>query len=308
MYQPEYYDFSGEEGKRIKEDLENLGLNHVTISNLPEDFFRMSKRQLEKFFEYASDAFIAKMYDIPQQQIKKRRDDFGITQLMNTLNQLEIEEACMPIFKGSSKIMSNQYNNGNTTHTNSTPINSEKEFLYMKATEKVRRIDDLGRVVIPKEIRRTFRIREGEPLEIFIAGAGEIMFKKYSPIGEISTCASAYADVLAKAGDMPVIVCDKDHVVAAAGISKKEVLDRRVSHELEELMELRQPINAEEGEKHQVFPIEGFSRTATAGAPVIVAGDVVGYIAALPENKRVNESFAQTIRVTAQLLARQLEE
>lgn len=176
----------------------------------------------------------------------------------------------------------------------------------MKATGIVRRIDDLGRVVIPKEIRRTFRIREGDPLEIFVAGAGEIMFKKYSPLGEISACASSYADVLAKAGDMPVIICDKDHVVAAAGISKKEMIDRRISHQLEELMELRQPIK--EGDGAHVMPIEGVTRTAAAGAPVIVAGDVVGYIAALPENKRVNESFSQTIRVAAQLLARQLEE
>ncbi len=178
----------------------------------------------------------------------------------------------------------------------------------MKATGIVRRIDDLGRVVIPKEIRRTFRIREGDPLEIFVVGAGEIMFKKYSPIGEISACASAYADVLAKAGDVPVIVCDKDHVVAAAGISKKEVLDRRISHDLEELMEQRQSIYREEGETHRIFPIEGLSRTAAAGAPVIAAGDVVGYIAALPENNRINESFAQTIHITARLLARQLEE
>ena len=176
----------------------------------------------------------------------------------------------------------------------------------MKATGIVRRIDDLGRVVIPKEIRRTFRIREGDPLEIFVAGAGEIMFKKYSPLTEISACASSYADVLAKAGDMPVIICDKDHVVAAAGISKKEMIDRRISHQLEELMELRQPIK--EGDGAHVMPIKGVTRTAAAGAPVIVAGDVVGYIAALPENKRVNESFSQTIRVAAQLLARQLEE
>ena len=84
----------------------------------------------------------------------------------------------------------------------------------MKATGIVRRIDDLGRVVIPKEIRRTMRIREGDPLEIYTSNDGEVVFKKYSPIGEISTFSSMYADVLYKTGGLPVIVCDKDHVLS----------------------------------------------------------------------------------------------
>ena len=73
----------------------------------------------------------------------------------------------------------------------------------MKATGIVRRIDDLGRVVIPKEIRRTMRIREGDPLEIFTNSEGEVIFKKYSPIGEISSIASQYAEVLSKIGGCP---------------------------------------------------------------------------------------------------------
>ena len=82
----------------------------------------------------------------------------------------------------------------------------------MKATGIVRRIDDLGRVVIPKEIRRTMRIREGDPLEIYTDNDGEVIFKKYSPIGELSTFASQYAEVLGKLGGFPVVVCDRDHV------------------------------------------------------------------------------------------------
>ena len=75
----------------------------------------------------------------------------------------------------------------------------------MKATGIVRRIDDLGRVVIPKEIRRTYRIREGDPLEIFVTSNGEVVFKKYSPLGEISSCASHYAEVLTKAAGVPAV-------------------------------------------------------------------------------------------------------
>ena len=105
----------------------------------------------------------------------------------------------------------------------------------MKATGIVRRIDDLGRVVIPKEIRRTLRIREGDPLEIFTSNDGEVIFKKYSPIGELSSFAAQYADILHKTSGKAVIVCDRDHVVAAAGVPKKELLERRVSPALEQL-------------------------------------------------------------------------
>ena len=93
----------------------------------------------------------------------------------------------------------------------------------MKATGIVRRIDDLGRVVNPKEIRRTMRIREGDPLEIYTDREGGVIFKKYSPIGELSSFASQYADVLYRSCGLPILVCDRDHCIAASGISKKEV-------------------------------------------------------------------------------------
>ena len=91
----------------------------------------------------------------------------------------------------------------------------------MKATGIVRRIDDLGRVVIPKEIRRTLRIREGDPLEIFTDREGEIILKKYSPIGELSAFAAQYADSLAQTSERLVCICDMDQIVAASGSGKK---------------------------------------------------------------------------------------
>ena len=114
----------------------------------------------------------------------------------------------------------------------------------MKATGIVRRIDDLGRVVIPKEIRRTLRIREGDPLEIYTATDGEVIFKKYSPVGELSAFASQYAEVLSRVSGLPVIICDKDHVIAASGVSKRELLERRVSPVLENYMESRKSYTA----------------------------------------------------------------
>ena len=88
----------------------------------------------------------------------------------------------------------------------------------MKATGIVRRIDDLGRVVIPKEIRRTLRIREGDPLEIYTDTDGEVIFKKYSPVGEMSAFATQYAEVLARISGLPTLISDRDHIIAAAGV------------------------------------------------------------------------------------------
>ena len=110
----------------------------------------------------------------------------------------------------------------------------------MKATGIVRRIDDLGRIVIPKEIRRTLRIREGDALEIFTDTQGGVIFKKYSPVGELSNFAAQYADVLSRIANLPALICDRDHVIAAAGVSRKEYLERRITPSLEEYMQGRQ--------------------------------------------------------------------
>ena len=96
----------------------------------------------------------------------------------------------------------------------------------MKATGIVRRIDDLGRVVIPKEIRRTMRISEGDPLEIYTDREGEVIFKKYSPVGELSDVTEHYADVLYRSVNTPVLICDRDHVISCAGVSKKDFMDK----------------------------------------------------------------------------------
>lgn len=101
----------------------------------------------------------------------------------------------------------------------------------MKATGIVRRIDDLGRVVIPKEIRRTMRIREGDPLEIYTSNDGEVIFKKYSPIGEMSEHAAQVADIMHRLAGCPVAIFDRDHVVSVSGAAKKEWNARRVSPE-----------------------------------------------------------------------------
>ena len=137
----------------------------------------------------------------------------------------------------------------------------------MKATGIVRRIDDLGRVVIPKEIRRTLRIREGDPLEIFTDREGEIILKKYSPIGELSAFAKQYAESLAQTMGCLVCVCDTDQIVAAAGNGKKELQDKYISKQLERMLEDRNSIMASEDDKKYGFLRGGIFRE-TDGAVV----------------------------------------
>ena len=117
----------------------------------------------------------------------------------------------------------------------------------MKATGIVRRIDDLGRVVIPKEIRRTMRIREGDPLEIFTDKDGELIFKKYSPIGELSDFAAQICDSLRKSTDSIAAVCDRDAVIAISGGGKRELLDKPISQPLSQIMEERHTYRHQNG-------------------------------------------------------------
>ena len=116
----------------------------------------------------------------------------------------------------------------------------------MKATGVVRRIDDLGRVVIPKEIRKTLRIKEGDPLEIFTDKEGEIILKKYSPIGELSEFATEYAETLAKTTGHIACITDKDTVIAVSGGSKKEYLEQGISPELEQIMDDKENYTSKE--------------------------------------------------------------
>ena len=144
----------------------------------------------------------------------------------------------------------------------------------MKATGIVRRIDDLGRVVVPKEIRRTLRIREGDPLEIFTDREGEIILKKYSPIGELSLFAKQYADSMAQSTGHIVCITDRDQVIAATGVAKKEMLDRAISKQLENLMNEREMHIAKDS--RSMMPIissqtEEF--TSQVIQPIICEGD-----------------------------------
>lgn len=178
----------------------------------------------------------------------------------------------------------------------------------MKATGIVRRIDDLGRVVIPKEIRRTMRIREGDPLEIYTSNDGEVIFRKYSAISEMSENAGQVAEIMHKLAGCPVVICDRDHVVAVAGVQKKEFNERRVSPALEDIMESRKTYHAD-GSGSKFTPVEGIDRQAVASSPIIANGDVSGAVSFLETNGelKVNEIQKNLLSAAVQFLGKQVE-
>ena len=132
----------------------------------------------------------------------------------------------------------------------------------MKATGIVRRIDELGRIVIPKEIRRTLRIREGAPLEIFTDREGEIILKKYSPVGELGTFAKEYAESLAQTAGHITCIVDKDHIIAVSGGPKKDFLEKHISDAMEECINSRNTLNAKRNEENFVPVLEDDDESA----------------------------------------------
>lgn len=183
----------------------------------------------------------------------------------------------------------------------------------MKATGVVRRIDDLGRVVIPKEIRKVHRIKEGDPLEIFTDKEGEIILKKYSPIGELTEFASTYADTISKTTGHIACITDKDTVIAVAGGAKKDFLEKSLSKELEEVMENKEIFKSKENNEISI-PItqnEGRERIYNSQViyPIITDGDVVGSVILLSKepNKKMGEVEDKVAQSAAGFLGTHLE-
>ena len=152
----------------------------------------------------------------------------------------------------------------------------------MKATGIVRRIDDLGRVVIPKEIRRTMRIREGDPLEIYTSREGEVIFKKYSLLGGVEDFAAELCETMSRSTGSVCAVTDRDTVIAVAGGSKRELMGKRITPELEQIMESRK-IYQYTGEGQPLQVTEGIdSLLTTVAAPILAEGDLLGWCCSSP--------------------------
>jgi AbrB family transcriptional regulator (stage V sporulation protein T) len=183
----------------------------------------------------------------------------------------------------------------------------------MKATGIVRRIDDLGRVVIPKEIRRTLRIREGDPLEIFTDREGGVILKKYSPIGELSDFSKEYAESLNATTGQMILVCDKDNLISVSGCPKKEYMDKKVSEQLEKVMDERKTVILGEGSEKVIAlyddeEVDG-KYSAQAISPIIAEGDAIGavIIASNEEGAKFGDLEFKLSETAASFLGKQME-
>ena len=182
----------------------------------------------------------------------------------------------------------------------------------MKATGIVRRIDDLGRIVIPKEIRRTLRIRESDPLEIFTDREGEIILKKYSPIGEMNTFAKQYAESLSQVSGRTALIADRDQFIAVSG-GFKSILGKSISKELEDKLNKREMLIASKDDSNFI-PItqdvtDEFQQEAIPD-PIICEGDMIGGVVLIDngEKGKMGEVEQKLIQSAAGFLGRQMEQ
>jgi AbrB family transcriptional regulator (stage V sporulation protein T) len=180
----------------------------------------------------------------------------------------------------------------------------------MKATGIVRRIDDLGRVVIPKEIRRTLRIREGDPLEIFVDRDGEVILKKYSPIGELGDFAKEYAESLYESTNHITMISDRDNIIAVAGGSKKDYLEKQIGALVENCMENRKTSLETATGQYEVIKDVAETYSSYVIAPIIAGGDPIGAVLLInkDESIKMGEMETKMAETAAGFLAKQMEQ
>ena len=183
----------------------------------------------------------------------------------------------------------------------------------MKATGVVRRIDDLGRIVIPKEIRKTLRIKEGDPIEIFTDREGQVILKKYSPIGELSEFATEYAETLAKTTGHIACITDKDTVIAVSGGSKKEFLEQGISKDLERLMDEKEIYVSKENNDIAIPVTQNDTKEKKNNSqvvyPIISDGDSIGAVILISKDQTVKmtEVEKKVAQSAASFLGSQME-
>ena len=182
----------------------------------------------------------------------------------------------------------------------------------MKATGIVRRIDELGRIVIPKEIRRTLRIRESDPLEIFTDHEGAIILKKYSPVGEMGVLAEQYAESLSQTLGSLVCVTDTDRIIAASGNGKKDFLEKGITKELRHTLADRMQVISSIGERKFIKITESQSEEYESIVidPIICEGDIIGSVCILKKaGKGKAGELEQKLALCASIfLGRQMEQ
>lgn len=180
----------------------------------------------------------------------------------------------------------------------------------MRATGIVRRIDDLGRIVIPKEIRKTMHIRESDPLEIYTEHDGSIILKKYSPIGEMGIIAQQYAESIAGCIPHTICICDQDSIIAAAGPNGKKLIGKLLHEKSEEALRDRRQLLADKGTSDFIplisdFPEEFVSMTMMT---ILAQGDAIGLMCILSNKDSLTQQDFMVTQIGASFLGKQMED
>ncbi|WP_270942882.1 stage V sporulation T C-terminal domain-containing protein [Romboutsia lituseburensis] len=179
----------------------------------------------------------------------------------------------------------------------------------MRATGIVRRIDDLGRVVIPKEIRKTLRIREGDPLEIFTAKDGEVILKKYSPIGELNEFSQEYTETLGETLGYGIVVTDLDSIIAVSKLPKKDYKEKSISDELEQLIENREVKYAKDNKILPLHKDDSMEYAKQIIMPIVSSsGDCIGSIVLVSkESEGISDTEEKILKIAANFLGKQVQ-
>lgn len=179
----------------------------------------------------------------------------------------------------------------------------------MKATGIVRRIDELGRVVIPKEIRRTYRIKEGTPLELYIGDSDEVILKKFSPILEIVDFANEIADTIFSVLSVPVVITDKDKVIACVGLNKAQTLNSKITSNLEKILEKRLLITVNKNEEKILQMFENdINQNSFLVSPIIANSDICGSIIIFTtDNNMVKDTDRAVVKSLSMFLSKQID-
>jgi AbrB family transcriptional regulator (stage V sporulation protein T) len=173
----------------------------------------------------------------------------------------------------------------------------------MKTTGLVRRIDDLGRIVIPKEVRRVLRLREGDPMEIYIDREGEVILKKYSPVNELGDFAKEYADSLYEATGHIALIGDRDNIIAVSGASKRNFINKPIWNLAQKSIDENKILVCSQGEE-----IEEFDYCSQVAIPIMYAGDILGVIGLISKDNEVGFMEQKLVETAANFLAKQMED
>ena len=180
----------------------------------------------------------------------------------------------------------------------------------MKATGIIRRIDNLGRLVVPKEIRKVLRIKEGDPLEIFMGNDGEIMLKKYSPMADLAAFAQQYVDAVSQSLGLPVAITDRDSVIAVAGMPKKDMIGKELHRELENVISDRKMIVARKGDPGFVrLTADGIECDGQVIQTIIAEGDAIGSVIVIVRDsgRKIGDIEQKAAVIAASFLGKQME-